>query len=519
MLIELRQKLMQRFLEGEMSQEMYDHFLADIEKMESEKEKQEAQNAENPSVMNRSFPVRDLSQREKETDTENDSDIITVEETSSLTPCQPTQPAWAMNPMSYGSDTDKRHFPPGGAYQPNHGIPLTGNFPYGPGIHSGNIPPEAENYPNYQIKAQSGRYPERYPASRNAGAGFIFMSPEMASGVYGQNYSEQQGLTPQELDPDIPIILPQTLLSLAPGQALEVWWHRNISPESCRIWRETGVPIKMGLALNSYVNDEALKYLSTVTNIRELNLASTNVTDRGVNLLGNISALELLNLTSLDVTGEHIPELTQLRQLSEITLTSAPFTDVGMDVLTQLSALEVLRLDDTRITDAGLENISMLRALKSLNLQGDMISDAGLEAIACLTGLEELYLGGTIPYQGGTYESPITNKGVALLKTLTKLHVLHLNDTQITDAALLHIGKLTNLEELNLADTYITDSGLHYLRGLTRIKRIIVDGTDVTISGVRKYFGKAAVRRFSGARVGALRKLGRFFGSPWSRKN
>ena len=47
---------------------------------------------------------------------------------------------------------------------------------------------------------------------------------------------------------------------------------------------------------------------------------------------------------------------------------------------------------------------------------------------------------------------------------LTKLELLNLNRTEITDAGLSHLKKLTNLQTLFLKDTKVTDAGIPELQ-------------------------------------------------------
>jgi hypothetical protein len=60
-------------------------------------------------------------------------------------------------------------------------------------------------------------------------------------------------------------------------------------------------------------------------------------------------------------------------------------------------------------------------------------------------------------------------------KGLTKLELLWLDGTQITDRGLGHLQEMTKLEELSLDETQITDSGLAHLERLTELKSLSLD--------------------------------------------
>ncbi|MDO4583146.1 MAG: hypothetical protein Q4D62_03480 [Planctomycetia bacterium] len=326
-----------------------------------------------------------------------------------------------------------------------------------------------------------------------------------------------------------PVVMPEeepspeideaVLKSLQPGQSLEIWWHHALTEECAAAWRRANVPIKLSLNLNGSIDDASLKVLGNVPHLREINLTSTAISDDGLRHLAPLSELESLILISTRVRGTSFQYLENLRSLRELTLTSSEFGDEGMERIGTMTSLEELRLDDTAITDQGMPYLEKLHELKLLNLQGSLISDQGLEAIAGLDQLLELYLGGTIPYDGLVYESPISDAGLNLLQDLTELRILHLNDTQISDTGIPFLKKMKKLRELNLADTYITDASLPALRRLECLREVIVDGTEITISGIRKIFGRGKEEYFHGGRVGAWSRLGRFLASPWSRKN
>lgn len=309
------------------------------------------------------------------------------------------------------------------------------------------------------------------------------------------------------------------LKSLEPGQSLEIWWHHALTEECAAAWRRANVPIKLSLNLNGSIDDASLKVLGNIPHLREINLTSTAISDDGLRHLAPLTELESLILISTRVRGTSFQYLENLKSLRELTLTSSEFSDEGMERIGTMTSLEELRLDDTAVTDQGMPYLEKLHELKLLNLQGSLISDQGLESITGLNQLLELYLGGTIPYEGLVYESPISDDGLRLLQNLTEIRILHLNDTQISDAGIPFLKKMKKLRELNLADTYVTDASLPLLQRLEYLREVIVDGTEITISGIRKVFGRSKEEYFHGGRVGAWSRLGRFLSSPWSRKN
>jgi hypothetical protein len=101
-------------------------------------------------------------------------------------------------------------------------------------------------------------------------------------------------------------------------------------------------------------------------------------------------------------------------------------------------------------------------------------SDAVLIHVGNLSRLEVLSL----------YRTPVTDTGLAQIGRLTCLKELALGWTKITDAGLMHLRSVKNLKELWLQDTQVTDAGFVHLRNLTSLWRLNVEGTQVTNRGV-----------------------------------
>jgi len=72
------------------------------------------------------------------------------------------------------------------------------------------------------------------------------------------------------------------------------------------------------------------------------------------------------------------------------------------------------------------------------------------------------------------------------VRSLTKVHHLYLDGTQVTDVGLKHVERLTELELLDLAHTRVTDAGLKHLRGLAKLRHRSLYNTQVTDEGVEK---------------------------------
>lgn len=76
-----------------------------------------------------------------------------------------------------------------------------------------------------------------------------------------------------------------------------------------------------------------------------------------------------------------------------------------------------------------------------------------------------------------------------LPKLANQLVWLKLGDTQVSDAALVHITKLKNLQKLHLEQTKVTDAGLKQLKVLTNLEYLNLYGTAVTDAGLTELAG------------------------------
>ncbi len=489
-LLELKQKVMQRFLDGAIDQETYDRMLGEIENM--------AQNEGPASISGVGPVVMEMPIPGAVPPAMGGGDVPPA--VGPVPPMVPSfvtvWPAGAPGQMMPGYAYPQGGYP--GMYPPSMGMSgMPGGIPYPAGMgHQNGM---AWEQPSVPSRISSDKLEVRTAAGmRNAGA--------------LQEAAEMDKLAP---DPEID---PKLLEILKDGETLEIWWHYAVTPECVSAWKKIRVPLRLSLAMNERVDDETLHLVGQITNLHELNLSSTRITDDGIRMLSRLTQLESLVLTSTEVTGETFDSLENCKNLRELALTSTPFTDEGMQFLPQFQLLDTLKLDDTNISDEGMPALEGLHQLQLLNIQGTIVSDLGLRSIAQLTSLVELYLGGTIPIDGCDYESPITDKGIVCIQGLEGLKVLHLNDTQVTNTCLRSMKKMNDLRELNLTDTYFSDDALKTLKNFMRLQEVVVDGTRITKSGVRKFFGHSS-EIFRGAQVGFMAKLGRFLASPWSRKN
>ncbi len=139
---------------------------------------------------------------------------------------------------------------------------------------------------------------------------------------------------------------------------------------------------------------------------------------------------------------------------------------IGVDYFGHFAAAELLFNRD----EAPMASIGNLTRLQLLSVFESSITDADLAHLKRLTNLKVLDVGHT----------QVTDAGLAHLSGLTSLSGLSLSNTQVTDAGLTHLMGLSKLSALNLSDTQVTDAGLPHLKGLVSLAQLDLDGTRVT---------------------------------------
>ena len=119
--------------------------------------------------------------------------------------------------------------------------------------------------------------------------------------------------------------------------------------------------------------------------------------------------------------------------------------------------------------------IDFLHTVVWIDLDSPAVTDETLNALRLLPRLRVLHVSNT----------SITDAGIAELVHLHELEWLTL-DTELSDAALVHVGKLRSLHVLELSRAPITDSGLTELCGLRQLEELTLEETLVTSDGIAR---------------------------------
>ncbi|MCI0376211.1 MAG: hypothetical protein L0Y72_11135 [Gemmataceae bacterium] len=107
-------------------------------------------------------------------------------------------------------------------------------------------------------------------------------------------------------------------------------------------------------------NDDAMKELAQLSNLRVIRLFNTKVTDKGVKELNGLEALQSFSYTGSGLTDAGMIELAKHKQLTALEIIDAPITDKGAMELVGLQNLKRLLLQNSQIP---AESMEVLREL------------------------------------------------------------------------------------------------------------------------------------------------------------
>lgn len=150
-------------------------------------------------------------------------------------------------------------------------------------------------------------------------------------------------------------------------------------------------------------------------------------------------------------------------------------TIVAMSKLPCLADLKLVDLSDTEITDASILALSNLKYLRTLVCSSTAIQGSNLTSLLKVTTLRKLYLGC----------NKIEPEALSRVAQLRQLECLNLARTGLDDKLAENLTKMSNLIHLEISDNpKLTDKGLALLRTLPKLKSIDLRNTGVTANGI-----------------------------------
>ncbi|MBT5017597.1 MAG: DUF1549 domain-containing protein [Planctomicrobium sp.] len=184
-----------------------------------------------------------------------------------------------------------------------------------------------------------------------------------------------------------------------------------------------------------------------------------------------------------------------LIRLSKPTVNDEVLAKIG-----QFPDLRYLAVVAPKVTDTGIQHIEALNELDTLLVSEAIISSHVFDVMRSLTKLERLYLNqleiDEIP-AGAFSEMPnlvslslsetrVGNSALSEVGRIEKLQSLILDGTDVTDKGLVHLTNLNELQLLSLCDCKVTGNGFSSLSNLDSLKHLVLSGSELTDDGLRE---------------------------------
>ncbi len=209
------------------------------------------------------------------------------------------------------------------------------------------------------------------------------------------------------------------------------------------------------LRIKAILDKDAIKRISTLTNLRKLNLSKSNIDQDVLKNLSKLQKLEHLNVFFLklnkgdkDEGRKKLPQnfielFNTLQKITYLNLSHAYCTDGVLASFTQMTNLRHLNVYYSLITKRGIHSITHLTKLTQLNLNCNAIGNSGAMQLTTLTNLKKLQL----------HATGINNKAIIAIATLRMRFLKDLDISSNTiDAEILdNIGLLPSLRRIDLS--------------------------------------------------------------------
>eukprot|EP01132_Coremiostelium_polycephalum_P004691 gene4691-5859_t len=160
----------------------------------------------------------------------------------------------------------------------------------------------------------------------------------------------------------------------------------KVSDVDCQLFVNLKSLTQLDISRNSDISNIGLEHICNISTLKDLDLSRcTKITELGFQSLSKLPHLESLQAEECGINDESMKSIGTLRELRSLILISNPFTNEGAHYISNLTSLTALDLSMcTNITDSALVHFQNLSQLSRLNLNfcGNL-TDSG---VATLTG-------------------------------------------------------------------------------------------------------------------------------------
>ena len=138
----------------------------------------------------------------------------------------------------------------------------------------------------------------------------------------------------------------------------------------------------IGLKLRGWpLQDDGLQHISTLADLKWLEVASPSVTDGGMKHLANLRSLVRLQIDDTSMTAHTLGVLANLPNISHVALNGVQFSESGVNSLIPIATLERITLSGSNISDATLIGLTRLKQLKYVYLGETGVTEEGIAKV------------------------------------------------------------------------------------------------------------------------------------------
>ena len=323
---------------------------------------------------------------------------------------------------------------------------------------------------------------------------------------------ENAGIRTIELKCDVTDDMLKTLLRFHDLEELTARDLSAVTDEAISLLKQQTKLKKLTLRKGTRLTPKGTRALSALTNLEWLSLADVNLGEP-LPLAENCPNLISIDLEKCSLTDQSLANLDRYKKLLFVRLAGNPkITDAGLKHIAKLTGLRQLDLAGSSVTGFGLAQLTGLKNLTDLGLQDTAITDDALEHVGAMPGLESLDLWGCKITDAGFRHLRGKNLHVRIAENSrfdgtgfqylakSRLGLLELGTTAITDAGLEQIKRLEGIEQLELPRygdplhdspfwnelhaERITDAGLRHVGAMTSVKKLYISGGGITDAGL-----------------------------------
>lgn len=146
----------------------------------------------------------------------------------------------------------------------------------------------------------------------------------------------------------------------------------------------------LSLAHCRSVDDRSAKIVGSLSSLRSLNIASTNITGAGLRHLKSLHSLQFLSAGGcFYIKDEGAISLGELHSIDHVDLSLCDLTDRSLATLSKMSKLQNLNISGNQFTNRAVACLSQLKSLRTLYIaQAFTLSSVAFTALTTLTALQ-----------------------------------------------------------------------------------------------------------------------------------